>query len=412
MSGIRLLIAQVATILFVARLAGWLFGRIGQPRVIGEMVAGILLGPSLLGALAPGVSHALFPPQSLGFLESLSQVGLLLFMFLVGLELDPKQLRESGRSALAISLASMALPFALGGLLATWLHPRVAGPDVTFSSFALFMSVAMSITAFPVLARILAERGLLRSKVGVVALACASVDDVAAWTLLAAIVVWIRATERALPWWAALLGLAAFALVMLTVVRRGARRFADDFEKRGELTHGSLAGILLLALASAWVTESLGVHAVFGAFLAGIVMPRHPGLSHELWRRFESVTVVLLLPIYFAFTGLRSSFGLALSGTMALYTALIVVAAIAGKWGGALAAARATGLSWRESAAVGVLMNTRGLVELIILNIGLDLGVLSPALFSAMVLMALVTTFMTTPLLKWILPRDAATPPA
>jgi Kef-type K+ transport system membrane component KefB len=403
MSGIRLLIAQVASILLVARVVGWLFGRIGQPRVVGEMAAGILLGPSLLGALAPGLSHALFPSQSLPLLESLSQVGLLLFMFLVGLELDPEQLRATGRAAVAISLASIALPFALGFLLATWLHARVAGPDVPFLGFALFMSVAMSITAFPVLARILTERGLLRSKVGVVAITCAAVDDVAAWTLLAAIVVVIRASELALPWWLTLLGLVAFALVMLTIVRRGARRFAADFERRGELSHASLAGILLLLLASSWVTESLGVHAVFGAFLAGIVMPRHPSLSKELGRRLESVTVVLLLPVYFAFTGLRSNFGLAGSGTMALYTALIVAVAIAGKGGGALAAARWTGLSWRESAAVGVLMNTRGLVELIILNIGLDLGVLSPALFSAMVLMALVTTFMTSPLLGWIL---------
>ncbi|MEK7832302.1 MAG: cation:proton antiporter [Acidobacteriota bacterium] len=402
MPSFKLLIAQIATILIVARFMGWLFRRLHQPGVVGEMVAGILLGPSLLGWAAPAVSAALFPPDSLGSLNSLSQIGLLLFMFLVGLELDLKQLRELGRAAVITSQASIIAPFVLGFLLALYLYPRVSDQQVGFTGFALFMSIAMSITAFPVLARILTERDLLRTRVGALAIACAAVNDVAAWCVLAGIIVIVRSSALPLPLWMTLAGSGAFLLVMLFVVKPALRKLVTLYEKRGSLSHDSLAVILLVTLASGWVTESLGLHALFGAFLAGVIMPRQREFTHEIWHRLESLTVVLLLPLYFAFTGLRSSFLLIVGAGMWFYCVVIILLAVIGKFGGSLLAARFSGMSWRESAAIGVLMNTRGLVELIILNVGLDLGVLSPALFSAMVLMALVTTFMTTPLLNLI----------
>ncbi|MEK6300790.1 MAG: cation:proton antiporter [Acidobacteriota bacterium] len=404
MASFKLLILQIGTILLVARLVGWLFGKLRQPRVVGEMLAGILLGPSLLGWLAPALSSSLFPPDSLGHLTALSQVGLLIFMFLVGLELDLGHLRELGGAAVMTSLVSIVVPFILGSSFAVYLYPRLSDPSVSFAGFALFMGAAMSVTAFPVLARILTERNMLRTRVGSVAIACAAVDDVTAWCILAAIVVIVRASSLELPVWLTVSGLAAFVLVMVFVVRPVLRRLEMTYERRGNLTQDLIAMILLVVLASGLITEFLGVHALFGAFLAGVVMPRHGELSRELSEKFEALIVVLLLPIYFALTGLRSSIFLITGASMWLYCGVIILLAVAGKLGGSLLSARLNGMSWRESAAVGILMNTRGLVELVILNIGLDLGILSPPLFSIMVLMALVTTLMTTPLLTWIYP--------
>jgi Kef-type K+ transport system membrane component KefB len=405
MAGFKLLILQIGTILVVARLVGWLFRKLHQPRVIGEMVAGILLGPSLLGWLAPNISANLFPPASLGHLNSLSQVGLLIFMFLVGLELDLRQLRKLGRAAVMTSQVSIIAPFILGSLFAVYLYPRLSQPGVSFAGFALFMGAAMSVTAFPVLARILTERNMLRTRVGSVAITCAAVDDVTAWCILAGIIVIVRSSSLELPVWLTLSGLAAFVLVMVFGVRPALRRLEMIYEKRGNLTQDLIAIILLVVLASGLITESLGVHALFGAFLAGVVMPRHDRLTEELSQKLEAVVVVLLLPLYFALTGLRSSIFLISGARMWLYCAVIIVLAVVGKLGGSMFSARLNGMSWRESAAVGILMNTRGLVELVILNIGLDLEILSPALFSIMVLMALVTTLMTTPLLILIHPE-------
>ena len=410
MAGFKLLILQIGTILIVARFVGWLFGKLHQPRVVGEMLAGILLGPSLLGWLAPNISSDLFPPDSLGHLNSLSLVGLLIFMFLVGLELDLRQLRALGRAAVVTSQVSIIVPFILGSAFAVYLYPRLSDPSVSFTGFALFMGAAMSVTAFPVLARILTERNMLRTRVGSVAITCAAVDDVTAWCILAGIVVIVRASSLELPVWLTVSGLAAFVLVMVLVVRPALRRLEMVYEKRGKLTQDLIAIILLVVLASGWITESLGVHALFGAFLAGVVMPRHGELSRELSDKFEALIVVLLLPIYFALTGLRSSIFLISGAKMWIYCAVIIVLAVVGKWGGSMFSARLNGMSWRESAAVGILMNTRGLVELVILNIGLDLGILSPALFSIMVLMALVTTLMTTPLLRWVYPEPITSP--
>jgi Kef-type K+ transport system membrane component KefB len=398
------LVLQIAVILVAARVVGFLFQKINQPQVMGEMVAGILLGPSLLGWLAPGVSHALFPPASLGYLNALSQVGLVVFMFVVGLALNPSELHGYGHAAVLTSHVSIVAPFCLGGLTALYLYPRLSDDGVTFTGFALFMGAAMSITAFPVLARILAERGLVRSRMGTMAIACAAVDDVTGWCILAYIVVLVRVTHASRSAWVTVAGSIVYVLVMLFVVRRLLPAFERAFRRRGELTDNLVAVIVVLVLLSALATEWLGIHLLFGAFLMGAIMPKTPDFVNYLLHKFESVTVVLLLPLFFAFTGLRTRIGVGGGSAIWLYSALVIVVAITGKLGGSMFAARLAGMPWREAASLGILMNTRGLMELVILNIGLDIGVISPAMFSIMVLMALVTTFMTTPLLEWVYP--------
>ncbi|HVG45678.1 MAG TPA: cation:proton antiporter [Longimicrobium sp.] len=399
-----LLLVQIAAVVIAARGVGYLFRLIRQPQVVGEMVAGILLGPSFLGWIAPGLSAQLFPPGSLGFLNSISQVGLLVFMFLVGLELNPRLLRGRGHTAVVTSHASIVVPFVLGGLLSLHLYPRLSDRSVGFTGFALFMGAAMSVTAFPVLARILTERDLVRTRVGTVTLACAAVDDVTAWCILAVVVAIAGGGGAGLPPWASVAGAAAYAALMVLVVRRLLAPLERRFERDGQVTQDVLGFILLVALASAWVTEALGVHALFGAFMAGAVMPKGKAFMHALNGKLQDVTVVLLLPLFFAFTGLRTRIGLVEGAEMWGWCALVVLVAVAGKFGGSAAAARLTGMSWREAGAIGTLMNTRGLMELVILNIGLDIGVISPTVFAMMVMMALATTFMTSPLLEVIYP--------
>ncbi|MBK8900198.1 MAG: cation:proton antiporter [Anaerolineaceae bacterium] len=395
------LLIQISVILAVSRLVGMIFRKIHQPQVMGEMVAGILLGPSLLGWVAPGVSAALFPAESLGFLNALSQVGLLLFMFLVGLELDPRLLKGRGHSAVVTSHVSIFAPFFLGTLLALYLYPRLSNDSVPFTSFALFVGIAMSITAFPVLARILTERNLLRTPVGSLTITCAAVDDVTGWCILAGVVLLVRVTESAMPLWATIGGTAVYILAMLLVIRPLLGQLENVYEKRGKLTQDVMALIFLVVLLSGLVTEWLGIHALFGAFLAGAIMPKHHQFVAALTQKLEDTAVVLLLPLFFAFTGLRASIGLVSGAEMWFYCGLIILVAIAGKFGGSTLAARATGTPWREAGALGILMNTRGLMELVVLNIGLDIGILSPTLFTMMVLMALITTFMTSPMLEW-----------
>lgn len=397
------LILQVGVIIIAARLTGWAFRKIHQPQVMGEMVAGILLGPSLLGWVAPGVSAALFPVESLGYLNALSQVGLLLFMFLIGLELQPQMLRNQGHTALVTSHASILAPFLLGSALALYLYPRLSDDSVTFTNFALFMGVAMSITAFPVLARILTERKLLNTRVGAVAIACAAVDDVTGWCLLAAVVLLVRSSGGSTPLWLTLGGTAVYVTAMLFLVRRvitpQLRQFA---ERRGGITHATLGIVLVFLFASAWITETLGIHALFGAFLVGVIMPKDEAFVHALTEKLHDLTVVLLLPIFFAYTGLRTSVGLVSGLELWFFCGIIIAVAIAGKLGGSAIAARLSGMGPRQSWTIGILMNTRGLMELVLLNIGLDVGVISPTLFTMLVLMALITTFMTAPLLELV----------
>ncbi len=401
------LVLQIAVILAVCRLTGALFRRIHQPRVVGEMFAGILLGPSLLGWIAPQFSAYLFPHSSLGPLNALSQIGVIVFMFLVGLGINPNELKNQGHAAVLTSHVSITAPFVLAALLSLYLYPRLSNESVKFTHFALFMGAAMSITAFPVLARILTERDMLKSGLGTVAIACAAVDDVTGWCILAYIVVLIRAAGQTTPIWMTIAGILLFALLMVYGVRFLLRGFERTFRRHGEISENFMALMLLLVLASALCTERLGIHLLFGSFLMGAIMPKEPKFVRYVLDRFETVTVTLLLPLFFAFSGLRTNIGLLKGANMWIYCGLIILIAATGKLGGSMAAARMSGMSWRDAAGLGTLMNTRGLMELVILNIGLDIKVISPALFSMMVMMALVTTFMTTPLLQVICPKSS-----
>ena len=401
MSDIKILVGQICIILITAYAVGWLLSKFHQPQVVGEMVAGVLLGPSLLGWVAPGFSAALFPPESLGPLELLSQVGLLLFMFMVGLELNTTKLRQLGRIAIVISHTSIIVPFFLGALLAVHLYPRVADNSIPFTGFVLFMGVAMSVTAFPVLARILSERNLLGTRLGTLTIACAAVDDVTAWCLLAIIIAVVRSGFNGLALWQMLAGLAIYVGIMLFVLRPLVKRLAARYSG-AIVTDKIIAALLVCMLASGWVTDWLGIHALFGAFFAGVIMPKDNGFAEDVRKKFRPMVVVLLIPIFFAFTGLRTNFGLIGGAEALFYCALVLIVAVIGKFGGSMVAAKVMGTPWRESAAIGILMNTRGLIELVILNIGLDIGVLTPPLFSIMVVMAVGTTLMTTPLLSWV----------
>jgi Kef-type K+ transport system membrane component KefB/nucleotide-binding universal stress UspA family protein len=402
---LALFIAQAAIIIACARGIGLLARRIGQPMVIAEVVAGILLGPSLFGWLAPGAFATFFPRESMPTLGMLSQVGLVLFMFLIGLELDLKLLRGRGHASVIISHTSIIVPCALGALLGLYLYPRVSSPTVPFASFVLFMGVAMSITAFPVLARILVERRLLGTKVGALTITCAAVDDVTAWCLLAFVVSFVRSSGIVD---AARTTLFTFVYIggMVLVVRPFLRRLAARSDNREGLTQNRVAATLLVLLASSLTTELIGIHALFGAFMLGAVMPKDGGFARTLADKLEDLVVVFLLPLFFAYSGLRTQIALVNSPAGWIMCALVTMVACVGKFGGSAVAARLTGLTWRESGALGILMNTRGLMELIVLNIGLDLGVISPTLFTMMVIMALVTTFMTTPLLQWVYPQS------
>jgi Kef-type K+ transport system membrane component KefB len=400
------LVLQITVILAVCRLMGSLFRKFHQPRVVGEMFAGILLGPSLLGWVAPQFSAYLFPPSSLGFLNALSQVGVVIFMFLVGLGINPKELKHQSHAAVLVSHVSITAPFVLASLLALYLYPRLSDDSVSFTNFGLFMGAAMSITAFPVLARILDERNMMQTRLGTVAIACAAVDDVTGWCILAYIVVLIRAARQATSIWVTLGGILLFAVIMIYGVRFLLRGLERTFHKYGEISENRMAFLLLLALASALCTERLGIHLLFGSFLMGAIMPKEPKFVRYILDRFETITITLLLPLFFAFTGLRTNVGLLKGPAMWFYCGLIILVATGGKLGGSTVAGWLSGMSLREAAGLGTLMNTRGLMELVILNIGLDIKVISPALFSMMVLMALFTTFMTTPVLELVCPEQ------
>lgn len=397
-------LGALAAIIVTGRGLGAIFKRLGQPRVIGEVVAGIMLGPSLLGRISPEAMTLILPNSVLPFLGMIAQLGVILYMFLVGLELNAGLIRSRAHTTVAISHASIVTPFLLGAGLALWLYPRLAPVGVPFTSFALFMGVAMSITAFPVLARILTDRGIERTELGVVALSCAAADDVTAWCLLA-FVVGVTQSELSDALTTAAMTLGYIAL-MFGVVRPLATRMLGSMDEK-QITSGVIAWVLVALLLSSLATEAIGIHAIFGAFLLGAVIPHESAMARVFEQKLEDVVTILLLPAFFAYTGMRTQIGLVSGPAEWLICALIIGVATAGKFGGTLVAARLTGLGWRTSASLGILMNTRGLMELIVLNIGLDLGVISPTLFAMMVLMALVTTIATTPILHWLNPDSS-----
>jgi Kef-type K+ transport system membrane component KefB len=396
-----LLLVQVAVVLLVTVSCGWLARRLGQARVIGEMIGGILIGPSVLGRLSPELSSRLFDKTSVITFDSLSTLGLILFLFLVGMELDSEQIYKQRTTALLASGMSIFLPFAMAVLLAPSLRVRFAPPGIGAGAFVLFLGIAMSITAFPVLARILEERGLQASRLGTTAMMCAAIDDVAAWTLLAFALALIGKGDGSPSLSTRLMGLAAYLLLMLAVVRPLANWLAK--RRRTSILSVELLSLIVVAvLLSASATNAIGVHPLFGAFLAGLCFPRITLWRGEIRLKLDMITSVLLLPLFFALTGMRTRLDLLSGGNSWLWAGIVLVAAITGKMGGAVLAARWTGESWKDAWALGALLNTRGLVELIVLNVAYTAGVFSPTLFTMLVVMALVTTMLTIPLLNFL----------
>ena len=419
----RLMLAM-AVVIVAARLAGIGVARLGQPRVMGEVLAGILLGPTLLGKVAPGVEMYLFPPEIIPLLAAAANIGLAFYMFLVGLELDPRLLRGRVRQAAIVSNVSVLIPMIVGGLLAAALYSSFAPPGVPFVPFALFIGVSMSVTAFPVLARILVERGMLQRPIGALALAAAAVDDVSAWLLLALATAAATAaagmnacaeasacapTDPVLGVVRVLGLVVLFCVFMGLVIRRLLVRVSEAFDSAGRLPLAWVGAIFVGVLLATSAAGLIGVAPIFGAFVFGLVMPRGEAIARDVARRLEDFVAIVLLPLFFVVAGLRANIGLIQGPGLILLTVGIIAVAIVGKLFAAAGAARLTGMSWRESAAVGTLMNTRGLTELIVLTVGLSYGVIGEDLFTMLVIMALVTTFMTSPLLRLIDPTGALT---
>jgi Kef-type K+ transport system membrane component KefB len=400
----------LGSVIIMGRLMGRVFRYLRQPPVIGEVIGGIVLGPSLLGRLWPEASDFLLPPTVAPYLGVISTVGVILYMFMVGLELNVALLRKRAHATVATSHASITAPFLLGSTAALFLYPLLSNSDVSFTSFALFMGVAMSITAFPVLARILTDRGMQRTELGVVSLSCAAINDVTGWCLLAFVVGVSQAKVGG-----ALVSLvltAAYVAFMFLVVRPIAARLVAPYEGRRRMPSRVVTLVFLALVLSALITQSIGIHALFGAFLLGAVIPHDSAVAKHFVDKLEGSITVLLLPSFFAFTGMRTQVWLVSGWGQWLICGLIILIAMVGKFGGTIIAGRLTGLNWRMAAALGVLMNTRGMVELIVLNIGLDLGIISPTMFTMLVIMAIVTTMTAAPALHWLVPHGPPRPAA
>ena len=398
---LSILLIQIIAVLLMVRLFGFLFKHIGQPGVIGEIVAGIVLGPSVLGYFFPDVFQALFPPESLTNLEVLSQVGLVLFMFVIGMELDFSVLKNKINETLVISHAGILVPFFLGIVASYWIYEEYAAAQTAFLPFALFIGISMSITAFPVLARIIQERNMTKTSLGTLAIASAANDDVTAWCLLAVVIAIAKAGTFASALYA--IGLIAlYIIIMFMVVRPFLKKVGEVYANQEVINKTFVALILLILIISSTLTEIIGIHALFGAFMAGVVMPPSIGFRKVMMEKVEDIALVFFLPLFFAFTGLRTEIGLINSPALWGVCLLLITVAVAGKLGGCAVAARLVGESWKDSFTIGTLMNTRGLMELVALNIGYEMGVLPPSIFVILVIMALVTTFMTTPLLHLV----------
>ena len=393
---LAILLLQIITIIIVARIFGWVFKKIGQPSVIGEIIAGVFLGPSVVGMYLPEYSALLFPADSLGNLGFLSQIGLILFMFVIGMELDLKVLKNKANDAVVISHASIIIPFALGIGLSYFIYQKFAPTGVAFLSFSLFMGIAMSITAFPVLARIVQERGIHKTRLGTIVITCAAADDITAWCLLAAVIAIVKAGSFISALYIIALA-TVYVAMMLFLVKPFLKKIGDIYATKDNLGKPVVAIFLLTLIISSYCTELIGIHALFGAFITGAIMPDISKFRSLFIEKVEDVAVILLLPLFFVFTGLRTQIGLINDPYLWKVTGAIILVAVAGKFLGSALAAKFVGQNWQDSLTIGALMNTRGLMELIVLNIGYDLGVLSGEVFTMMVIMALVTTFMTGP---------------
>ncbi len=393
---LSILLLQMLSIIIVSRIFGYLLQQIKQPSVIGEIIAGIVLGPSLMGWVFPEASHFLFSPESIKSLQFISQIGLVFFMFTIGMELDFKLLKGRATDAVVVSHASIIVPFFLGMLLSYFIYTDFAPVGVKFLPFSLFMGIAMSITAFPVLARIIKERNLSGTSLGTLAITCAAADDVTAWCVLALVVAIAQAGTIS----SAVITISlsfAFVMLMFFVVRPFLLRIRETKTER----HSIVIAFLVL-LISAYCTEIIGIHALFGAFIAGIIMPEMDGLKHQLTEKIEDVSLIVLMPVFFACTGLNTQIGLLNTSYMWVVFGFILLVAVTGKFVGSAVAAKWMGQSTKDSLSVGALMNTRGLMQLIVLNIGYSLGILTPEVFAMMILMALVTTLMTSPFLDFV----------
>ena len=398
---LAILLAQIITIILVARVFGWIFKKIGQPSVIGEIIAGIVLGPSLLGLYFPEFSSTLFPVESLGNLKFLSQIGLILFMFVIGMELDLKVLKNKANDAVVISHASIVIPFALGIGLSYFVYNQFAPEGVKFLSFSLFMGIALSITAFPVLARIVQERGIHKTKLGAIVITCAAADDITAWCILAVVIAIVKAGTFVSSLYIIMLAIL-YVVAMIFIVKPFLKRIGDLYGSKDTIIKPVVAIFFLVLILSSYATEVIGIHALFGAFMTGAIMPDVSKFRTIFIEKVEDVALILLLPLFFVFTGLKTEIGLLNDPYLWKVTGFIILVAVVGKFLGSALAAKFVGQSWRDSLTIGALMNTRGLMELIVLNIGLELKVLTPEVFTMMVIMALVTTFMTGPALDLI----------
>lgn len=393
-----ILLIQITGILLAVKFFSFLFKYIGQPKVIGEIIAGIFLGPSFLGALFPQTFHAVFPNSSLETLGMLSQIGLMLFMFVIGLELDFNLLKNKLNKTLIISHAGILVPFLFGVTAAIWVYEEYAAGYTSFLPFALFIGISMSITAFPVLARIIQERGMTNTNIGVLSIASAANDDVTAWCIMAIVIAIARAGTFASAFFTIAITVG-YILFMFFILRKILEKIGKKYITNDAIGNSFVGFIFIIMVISAVTTELIGIHAIFGAFMAGIIMPSNWRFRNVMIEKIKDVTLTLFLPLFFVYTGLRTQIGLINTPELWGVCVVFIFVAIAGKLGGCSIAARLTGETWRDSFVIGVLMNTRGLMELIALNIGYEMGILPPQIFVIMVIMALVTTFMTTPLI-------------
>lgn len=393
-----ILLIQITGILLAVKFFSFLFQYIGQPRVIGEIIAGIFLGPSFLGAFFPEAFHTVFPESSLETLGMLSQIGLMLFMFVIGLELDFNLLKNKLNKTLIISHAGILVPFLLGVAAAIWVYDEYAENQTPFIPFALFIGISMSITAFPVLARIIQERGMTNTNIGILSIASAANDDVTAWCIMAIVIAIARAGTFVSAFFTIAITVG-YILFMFFILRKILEKIGKKYISNEIIGKSFVGFIFIIMVLSAVTTELIGIHAIFGAFMAGIIMPSDWRFRNVMIEKVKDVTLTLFLPLFFVYTGLRTQIGLINTPELWGVCAVFIFAAVAGKLGGCSLAARLTGETWRDSFVIGTLMNTRGLMELIALNIGYEMGILPPEIFVIMVIMALVTTFMTTPLI-------------